>query len=413
MSHFRSNQGLLAIMAALLATSPNLHAAEWVAEPYIGLRTEYEDNPRLLSTDADSVWGVILDPRLKLSRRTEALDLSASGRIRASRYDGQEGLDTTDDFLNLMLRRRFERGSFDARASQVNDTTLQNETVDIDTGLTIVQIDRTRRNLTLSTQYMLTETTWVQGSFDYTTLEYDDSGTQGLFDYDYFTPTLQLVHQLDAKTQLFGVYSHSKVDYDRDDNLETTTDSLQLGAVYNFTETWRLSGSAGYQRTTLNQTLSGLVPRPGFEIFFPFIADVVYVPGETETTGLVYNVDLSRKFETGDLIFSASRSIEPSSDGTSSDSTSLSIGAKRRFSAKLSGQLAVSYLQSEDVGSTITALERERYRVTPSLAWQLDRDLALNAGYIYRRVERSRSTADSNVAYIGLAYTWPRMAMSR
>ncbi|MBU2478442.1 MAG: outer membrane beta-barrel protein [Gammaproteobacteria bacterium] len=420
MQKSRLRRGLLATVVTLVAFSLNLHAAEWVAEPSISLREEYNDNLRLTTIDDhEDTWTTTLDPRLKLSRRTEQWDLNASARVRAQAYEGGDGIDNTvDNFLDLASRRRFERGSWDASVSQINDTTTQTEELDLDTGLTIRQIDRTRRSYTIGSEYMFTETTWLQGSVGYRTAEYDDNVSVGggSTDYDTLSPSLTIVHQLNPRTQVFGVYSHAITKYDNNRDTESTTDSLQLGAEYNFTETWKLNGSVGYQQTQTDQTFTIPVPRSGFEAFFPSIFDVARVTEEIEDSGLVFNMDLSRTFETGSLGLIGSRSVNPGSDGNSSEVNSLTLRGSRKFSAKLSGNLAVSYLQSSEIGTIITDRDRTRYRIAPSLAWQLDRDLRLDAGYTYTSVDNdtaSNDTATSNAAFIGLGYTWPRMAVSR
>lgn len=401
---------------ALAVLSLNASAAEWLAEPSITAKAEYNDNIRLTSAAHDDVWALILDPGLRLGRRSELWDLSANARLRASRYEGQDGLDTVDNFFDVTAKRRFERGSFDASANLTNDTTLQNETIDLDTGLTTAQIDRSRRDLQLAASYMFTESTWVEASVGYSMTEYDDGERYGLFDYDNLTPGLRLSHQLNPKTQVFAILNHTKVDYDRFDELQSETDSLQIGAAYEFTERWKLNGSIGSRRTRTSQTVFDIVPRPGLEFLFPFIYDVVSLPRDSETTGLVYNATLSRSFETGSLGLNASRSVTPSSTGSDTDTTAVTLNADRRFSAKLLGRLAVSYFQSETVGNTTTTADRDRYRVAPSLSWRLDEDLTLNAGYSYTRLSRGSTgtdSVDSNAAFLSLGYTWPRMAISR
>lgn len=407
---------LAAASSIPLAVAPTLHAAEWVAEPSVTLRGEYDDNIRLTSLDHDDVWGTIVDPSLILSRRTELWDLNATGRVRAAWYSGDEDLDTVDNFLDLAAERRFERGSLEASAGLANDTTLQNEYLDIDTGLVINQIDRSRRSARLAGQYMFTEATWVEASVDYSQVEYDGGLRFGLLDYDYLTPGLRIIHQLNPTTQVFGILSHARVDYDTASELESKTDSLQLGAAYDITEVWKVSGSVGMRRTETSSLVPNAVPRPGLEFLFPFIYDVVYETRDSETTGLVYDASLTREFETGSLKLSASRSIIPSSTGSDTETTRIDINGTRRFGTQLWAQLAVSYYQSDTVGDIRTRADVDRYRIAPSLTWKLDRDLSLRAGYAYTHVKRDVAvddTADSNMAFVSLGYSWPRMSMSR
>lgn len=408
----RLKYGWLAVTACLSLPLP---AAEWVAEPSIQLRGEYNDNIRLTNEDHDSTWAATVDPRLRLMRRTELWDLGATARLRGTRYTGERQLDTVDRFLDANLQRRFLRGSFDANAGYQRDTTLQQELLDQDTGLVTGKVDRTSRNLRMAGRGMLSERTSLEASLSWRDVEYGASTRGNLLDYDYLNPSLQLSHQLSPKTRLFGVLSHSRLEYDTASEFESKTDSLQLGASHEFTETWTLSGSIGSRRTRTSSLVQVPIPRPGFEIFFPFIYDTALEPRDSRTTGLVYNLNLNRELETGNIRLSASRSVMPSSTGSETDSTNLTLEFDHRFSTQLSTRLAASYLQSETVGGTRTLADATRYRLAPSLSWRLDRDLALRAGYIYTHIERDTTNrdADSHAVFVSLDYSWPRMAVSR
>lgn len=403
-------------LVAALTTCLTAQAAEWVAEPSVNLRGEYDDNFRLTSAAHNDVWGTILDPRLTLSRRSELWKINAAGRIRAANYTGDDGLDTVDNFFDLNMKRQLERGSLQASASLANDTTLQNEELDIDTGITVNQIDRTQKNIEFTGQYMFTESTWLEASVALHKIEYDGGEQYGLLDYEYSTPGVQIIHQLNPKTQVFSILNHTTVKYENNSNLESITDSLQIGASYDITETWNVSGSIGNRRTRTSESVPTGTVRPGFEILFPYVYDLVDVPRDSESTGLVYDARLSRQLESGHLNLSASQEVTPSSTGTDTETTRIGIDGLHRFDAKLSGILAVSYYQSSTVGGVTTRADNDRYRISPSLSWNMDEDLVLNAGYAYTRIKRdaaSDDNVDSNAVYIGLGYTWPRMAISR
>lgn len=407
---------LWALVAAALTANLAAQAAEWVAEPYVFVRGEYDDNFRLTNLPHDDVWGLIADPRLKLSRRSELWDFSASGRVRAANYIGEDRLNTVDNFFDASAKRRLERGSVEASASLINDTTLQNEFLDFDTGLTVFNIDRSQRELRLAGEYLFTETDWVEASIAYSKLDYKDGERYGFLDYDYLTPSLRLIHQYNPQTQVYGILSHSKVDYDIATDLESTTNSLQLGVAYDITETWNVSASVGSRRTETSSLVPTAVPRPGLEFLFPFIYDVVFVNRDSESNGLVYDATLSREFETGSLKLSASQSVTPSSNGTDAETTIINLDGTYAIDAKLSAGLAVSYYQSSTVGDIRTRADNDRYRIAPTLTWRLDEELSLNTGYTYTRIQREALTgeaADSNAIFVSLGYVWPRMSVSR
>ena len=406
-------------LIATLTAGPHVHAAEWVAAPSVSLRGEYRDNIRLTTAPHDSVWGAILEPGLKLSRRSELWDSSLNARLRAEQYPDDDSLDTLDNFFDAATKRRFQRGSFEASAGLTNDTSLQNEFLDFDTGVTVSQIDRTQKRARLAGDYLLTETTSLKASVDYLAMEYDQNEQHGLLDYDYLTPALSLVHQYDPKTQFSLLYSYSEVDYDTPTDLESKTHSLMLGASYDITERWNVSGSVGSRRTETSAVVEQLVaPTPGLEFLcgFLFPCDTILVPRDSESTGIVYDARLTREFETGSLYLNGSRSISPSSTGTDTETTTLTLHGTRSFSAKLSAQLTAQYFQSSTVGGVRTRADIDRYRIAPSMDWRLDEELTLKAGYAYTRIERDTATdntADDNLVFVSLHYTWPRWAVSR
>ena len=411
MAH-NSHPGRIAA-SCLFCIGLSCEAAEWVAEPSVSLREEYNDNIRLTNANHDSVWGTELEPQLKLSRKSALWDLYAIGKIRAERYSGQDGLDTTDSFLDIGTKRTYERGNWEATASLINDTTLQNELLDFDTGITINQIDREQQKYRLSGSYLFTEANWVEVWVDYSSLDYDDGEQFGLLDYDVIAPGVRIIHQYSPKTQFFGILNHSKVDYDTTTELESKTNSLQIGSAYDITETWSISASVGGRKTTT----SDIAPTGEYTVIsiFPLRVEPVLAPRERDSTGLVYSVDLTHELETGYLKLSGSRSVTPSSTGTDSDSTTVSLDVLQRFSPKLSAKLFASYYQSRTVGDITTGTDIDRYRISPSLAWHLDEAATLNVGYIYTRVERksNNTETDSNAAYINFSYDWPRIAVSR
>lgn len=398
------------VLVAAATASLTAEAAEWAAQPNISVGGEYNDNYRLTGAPHDDVWGVIVDPRLKLSRRSELWDVNASGRVRAARYTGEDGLNTVDNYFDVATKRNLERGALEAKLSLVNDTTLQNQFLDIDTGLTTAQVDRTQQSLRLAGNYLFTEATWVEASASYTQQGYEDGERYGLRDYDYLTPALRLIHQYTPQTQVFGVLSHSKVEYDvaAPQQLESKTNSLQLGAAYDITERWKVSASVGTRRTTSSAVTVQTIVIP----FFGPISRLV--SSKDESTGLVYDASVTRELETGSVSLTASQSVTPSATGRDTESTRISLNGTHDISAKLSAALAVSFYRTTNVGDTTTVADTDRYRITPSLTWRLDENLALNAGYIHTRVERSPGrTVDSNAVYATLGYSWPPLAVSR
>jgi len=189
-----------------------------------------------------------------------------------------------------------------------------------------------------------------------------------LNDFDTLTPGLSLVHQFNQQTQVFGTLSHSETQYDDLTDTESKTDNLQLGVVYDITETWQARASAGRQRSNTNQRISTAIPRPGFEFLFPFVYDIVDVTRDYESTGTIYDARITRKFETGSLGLSASQSAEPSSSGVVEERTRINLNGDYRFSTKLSARLVASYGKSSTLAAGAIRRARNQMRTAIGIA---------------------------------------------
>ena len=390
------------LLAFLLLCAPPASAVQWKLEPEVRARTTHSTNLFMTTQPHDAVTEVLLAPKLKGGAHGELWDATATGRLEFSRYPGEDGLGSNDRFLDLNFERRLERGKLNLDAGLSRDTTNRVESFDLDTGLITRQIDRNRRNLSVSGEYSLSERWLASASLAYQSASYPDGAALGLTDYTWTQPTVSLFYRWNEQWQLFGSLAHSRLNFDNSVNTVSKTNSAQLGVQYQWSERDTFQFSIG-RRTT----------RASFDVFF-----LGFIPlGRTTNSdkGLVYNGRYTRKYETGELDLSLSRSTSPSSLGVDTDTTSLNLKARKRFSPLVTGELAVSVYSSSTIGSNSTSADYDRWQVSPTLYWRLTERWALNARYTYRRVKRDvgNATATGNVYTVGLVYRWDPIEVAR
>ncbi len=391
----------------LLVLSPALHAAEWRLTPELGVQEEYDDNIRLVAGPHDNAWGTVLKPAVELAMRTEVTTFTGKGRFELGRYSGQRGLDSNDAFLDLSASRKLERGDLGLDASAARDTTLRTGAFNPDTGLVVDKVGRTTYSATLHGSYLLNERTRGELRYQWQSASYDNGERLGLFDYRYRVPSASLVYQYDPQLAFTGSFSHSRLDFTIPTDFVSETNSGDLGAIYQWSERLQLRASAGRRHTRSTRT--------------PFLAlfglQVPIGRVTTSNSGSVYRASANYKYEAGSLDLDASRTATPSSTGTETDDTEFDVTARRRFSPKLSGEVAARYLQTRIVGGTLTVLnsDQDLLLVQPVLRWHFTEHWTLSGHYRYRRVKRrgTGQTATSNAILATLRYQWQPWSVSR
>lgn len=389
-----------------------LGATEWRLEPGVNLRTEFDDNPRLVSGAADAAYGVILRPSARLLAREALWEAGARATLQGRRYWGQDGLDTNDAYLDLDLLRRWERGRLDLAAGFSNDTSIRIDGIDFDTGISLAQIDRKTRDASLSYRYSLSERSSLSLAYVFTRVDYGNDPGQNLTDYRYLAPSLTFNHQLTPRSAWYGVLGYSRFDtptvtvgdslFSNTSARRSETYELRGGYRHLFTERLQTDLSLGARRTRSEVTSSGRI----FGVAIP------EQRSRDSSTGFVASAEVSYRFEVDRVQLNFNKSITPTSVGSEVDRSELGLSWEHRLGERLNAVLDLRLQNNQTINNGNTLADRDLLLINPQLRWDLARETRLSLGYRYRRVDRNNS-ADSHAAFAVLDHRFDPITLGR
>ncbi len=423
---------LLAVLSA--------QAAEWAFEPSASLREEYNDNIRLTPLPHNSVWGTTFSPSVKFAHRTEVSDTSGGLRLDMSRFSGDSGLNRVDQYYSLSSKYKTERDLFGLDASYTRDSTLVTEAQT--TGIVLTQAQRGNVTLNPSWTRSLTERNALRLELVYGDTRYGSAPASArLVDYSYWTAAGTWLYQFSERDQLsLSVYdSRFKTG---DGTVKSDTVGVQGGLTHNFSETLQgallvgvrstKSSVMGLQAVACTPTsslftydcgvLPGVSPPPNCVVsgghLYCLFSSQILVPRSLDSTehGTTLNAKLDKKFETGTLSGTLSRELVPSGSGTLVETDRLGFGASKQFSEKWSMAVEGSLQKSRYVGGGVVGNEVRYYTISPHVNWRMSEWWLLEGGYRYTEQAYKGSGAvvpASNMVYVMVSYTWPKMAVAR
>ena len=189
------------------------------------------------------------------------------------------------------------------------------------------------------------------------------------------------------------------------ERIESQYDSYNLSvtSTYMMSERWSFSGQVGY-RTTESETQS-----------------LLGGPNQTDrSAGSLFDFTANYLGELNTLTFSLSRSLNPSGEGVVNETDRLSFTWIRNIAETLSFSVNTAY-QETSSADDLTNTDREFFTFSPSLNWQLQRNLALKMGYQYRQQKGTSfggfnttgDKVDSNMVFLTVNYDWDGLRLSR
>lgn len=441
-----SKQWLCLLVALLPCIST---AAEYALVPAIDIETLYNDNLRLTNPKSDAVTGIIVSPRFNFTARMPTWQWEAKTELRDKQYRGIEGLDTTDQTINLSSLHQTERYTLQFRGGRLKESLLTSEFIDADTGLIKTQTDRTSDIAGVTWTWSATEQDQVKLDYRYTDAVYDHISGTGLYDYSQHGPSLTLSHSPSKRTQFFlqasnSIYSVPELDASllgkswgelfyggvyiindtpHDVGLESSTNNLQVGASYMISETISGNIGVGTYRTssdTLIETCTNVGPPYTFPPApIPIRAGFCNaVSTDTRTTtnhGQLYNASLTKKTETVQLTVSASRSIEPSGSATQVENETFSLSAQWYKTERLAFSISGANIDVRALESSQAYLDRRYYAISPHIQWRSSSNSMLSLSYSYRHLAytgAANAIISQQVSAV-FNYAWDKMSISR
>ena len=429
-------------------------AKEWYLEPSFSLRTEYDDNKRLLTDtfvqsireNGDnsklSAYGIITSAEAKAGVRSDNYNVFFKGKVAIKEYFSDLDFDSEDFFLDLNADYTLnERNVLGFSAGYNQESTL---TAELDaTGLSQENIPRQTWSVSPTWTHYLSENKYIQTTYSHQDVSYKQSNTTRFSDYVYDSVTLTFFHQWNDKLQNFLTAGWSKfaVPVRRS---ETDEYQINAGLNYSFSETWTASAMAGVRfthtegfRTVANSSLvntglpinlpngpiiiNGVSGQVIDGLFFQDGIIIDQIPFTDDQTGLVFSFSTEKQFETGNIGGGYSRSTSPAGDGSLRTVDRFTLNYLQKITKHLHFDLNAAIHITEATSNVDLNSDRTYYTVTPSLRWQFNRQLSLSGGYRYRRqefesvnnnagVNNTKSVGESNSVFITLRYQWDKFS---
>lgn len=373
-------------------------AAEYIIGADFSPTFNYDDNVELREEEEGS-FVTKLTPTLLLSRAVENASISMDVGYRLERFASLSELDRQDPFANIAGSYNTERSNYGLNAGY--SERAQRAIADEDTGDFASNATVTSKSLAPSYQYQFTERDFAYTSFSYNESTYDTSRFS-----DTETMSFTGGWRRNLSERLTGGLALTYSQYESESEfIESEYDSYNFSvtSTYMMSERWSFSGQVGY-RTTDSETQS-----------------LFGGPSQTDrSAGSLFNFTANYLGELNTLTSSLSRSLNPSGEGVVNETDRLSFTWIRNIAETLSLSVNTTYQETQSVDE-LSNTEREYLTFSPSLNWQLQRNLALKMGYQYRQQKGTSfggfnttgDKVDSNMVFLTVNYDWDGLRFSR
>ncbi len=368
------------------------HAEQWYIEPWISLRSGYDDNVQLYVDNPKETFSLIGTVHADFGYRTKLTEVDFRARLSSRRYENVSDINADEGFFELDARSISERDIFGFQARQDYDTTRTSELET--TGLIQSSVDRSRSYIQPYWQREVNERIMLMLSYGHTEVSYEAI----LVDYTNQAANLGLTYEYSPRTRLLGTFYgtayEAKSISTRFDTLGTT-----FGARHQYNETINMSLSVGIAHTD---------------------SSYMVTPGQLESSthsARLFDATLKKDWETVTLEVSAGISETPSGLGRLIRKNFLGMNWTKYFHQRLRLGISVQVYNNEKVGGLANAAdERNYFSFKPRLVYELTEWALLSGEFRYRTQEYTASNSDpaeSNAVFVSLRYNWPRQKNNR
>ena len=384
------------IMAAV-SSWPQAEAAEWSAEPSLGVRGTYNSNLLLTSAPHTDTWGHWTSPGVKFAGATENLEVSGKARADFVSYYGSVDQSLTNLYFPLSVKYRAEREIFGLDGAFTRDNTLMGELQQ--TGVVLRFTQRNFWNVAPSWTHALTEQLSLQAGYQYSSATYENGLQLGLVNYTTNSGSVGLMYHLTELDHVQTTAIFTDFHAPEASDLRSTIYGGEVSWSHEFTETISASISGG-GRLVSSKVDTGLTELRDSQAVW------------------VGNAYIRKNWDDAMLKLEASREINPSGFGRLLETNRVGIGMSKDVTERLtlSVDAAVYFASSVASNTATTTFPQNRYiNATPALRWKIADWWTMDLSYTYsqRYVESFNETALSNAATIMLTYFPPKLSVGR
>ena len=372
-------------------------AAEWSAEPSIGVKGEYNSNLILTAAPHEATYGHWISPGVKFGGATENLEVSGRAAADFVQYYGGVEKGLTNLYFPLSVKYGLEKEMLAFDGGFTRDNTLRGEL--LQTGVVLNFTQRNQWNLAPSWTHAFTERLSLRGTYNYSKAAYENGARLGLLDYEVHGGSLALSYRLSEKDQVQAMANYSDFSVPAANALRSNIAGGQLSLTHSFTETITSTVAVGSQVV---------------------VSGIQFGPARITDTKAVWTgrANVRKQWDDGYAELVLSREIFPSGFGlliqTERVGVNLSKNMTESLTLSLNGQVFLASSVASKV-APITLPENRYVNVTPSLTWKFDQWWALDVAYTYGRrdVESFNQTAISNAATVMLTYYPSKLTVGR
>jgi len=370
------------VIGAVLTSSTTITLADWAVAPFAKSSIVFDDNIRFVPEDVESSLGINLDAGAVVSNETEVVKTEVTPRIAYKAYAEDSDLNTVDAYLDFTTTSFGERSDLGLDLKLANDSTRTSELSD--SGRVLLNKRRTYFSMSPSWKYLLTPLVSMKVDYLFNGSQYEDSGENGLNDYEFQRSRVELDKRLTEETDVFvrGYYQRYKV-------LDLSNKATSYGLEGGFRTNWtsKLSLRAAIGGVTTESTVEG---RDDEGSRFSASAGLRY---RAETTS--YDAQIRSE-------------VSPSSTGEVYYENTFRLNVSGTQNAQLSWFVGASLIDRSAVREDSDQPDRTYYRIEPGVSYKLDPDWSLAFRYGFSFQERSdEDDATRNQVYVGVTYRKP------
>jgi hypothetical protein len=293
----------MSVLTALLGRTAG--AGPWNIEPILGISADFDTNPLLHQTDAESEEHIAALLDFPLRYDGDAVEFSVRPYGRLSNSQGYSSLASNYAHLDSAAQFVNELGSTTLQAGLARDSSLYY----VGALINGVGVPRDTESAAGDWNRHLTERSQLEFDVSWVKVRYDqpssglNASSYNLVDYRYLSggPTFAYsVDELNTIKLLANVGEYQSLD----GVTQSRSESLQLGFVHPLSEIWTLSVNAGYsQSKNTEKVLNGLL--------YYFYGVIEYDTESAKQNGTVYTATVSRQGERVNLTGGISRALQP------------------------------------------------------------------------------------------------------
>ena len=381
-----------------------VQASEWYVEPSANVRTEFDDNIRLLPNNTADAYGFIAGLTANSGIRSEVYNVGIKTGVDVYEYWGQSNLDRQN--FNFGLNSEYlwtEKHRLGLEIDYVRDTSLTSEL--LTTGNLGNQVGRQSLTVAPNWTYALSAAQSLKAGYSHQDVSYDKNSTNYLSSYLIDSVDLTYSHQWNPAWQYFatlGAYRYDLVD------APTTIDnfSANVGADYLYSETLSFNFMLGARET---ESQFGNAITPEQQALYNFLN----IPSATKSSSLgsLFSVGMKKQFEVANLNLSYARNTSPTGGGVVLETDSFNGNYEHKLTEQLRAQLRTEISLNSSTSSATSTYNRDYYGVEPKLIWNFNRQADVVLGYRYRTQNYTATnvSASGNTFYLYVNYAWDKI----